>query len=317
MYPRLSDLFADFLGIDLPFPIYSFGFMVAVAILTAAWLVGRELDRMFREGRIDAVRVPVQGKNRKGRRGGTEKAPPSELVGTMVLIAAGVGIAGAKLFHILENLDTFVLNPGGMIFSAGGLTFYGGFLCAAGALAYYVRKHNIPVGAFADAVAPGLILGYGIGRIGCHLAGDGDWGVVADMSLKPEWLPMWLWAETYPNNILRMDIPAPGVYPTPLYEFGAALVIFGLLWAVRKHPFKGGWLFSMYLVLSGVERFFIEKIRVNNEYEILGFAPTQAEIISVLTVLAGVAGLVMFTRWRETSNDKTSRSGEQKASATA
>ena len=306
MYPRLSDLFSDYLGIDLPFPIYSFGFMVAVALLTAAWLTGRELDRMLREGRIDAVRLPAK------ERGGTQKAPPSELMGSMLLIAAVAGIVGAKMFHILENLGDFVLNPAAMIFSAGGLTFYGGFLCAAAAIAYYARKNGIPVSAMADAAAPGLMLGYGIGRIGCHLAGDGDWGIAANMALKPDWLPTWLWAETYPNNILGVDIPPPGVYPTSIYEFLAALAIFGLLWAVRKHPFKGGWLFSLYLVLSGVERFLIEKIRVNTEYEFLGMTPTQAEIISTLTVIAGIAGLIYLSR-RRSSVDGEEESGSQPA----
>jgi phosphatidylglycerol:prolipoprotein diacylglycerol transferase len=297
MYPRLSDLFSDVLGIELPFPIYSFGFMVAVALLTAAWLTGRELDRMRRQGRIDAVRLPARDKR------GTVKAPPSELMGTMLLIAAGAGIVGAKIFHILENFGEFVLHPAAMIFSAGGLTFYGGFLCAGAALAYYVRQKGIPVSAMADAVAPGLILGYGIGRSGCHLAGDGDWGITANMALKPEWLPTWLWAETYPNNILGIDIPAPGVYPTSIYEFVAAVAIFGVLWVVRKHPFKGGWLFSLYLVLSGVERFLIEQIRVNNEYELFGVTPTQAEIISTVTVIAGIFGLVWLTRRRSSTEE--------------
>lgn len=309
MYPRLSDLFADFFGIELPFPIYSFGFMVAVALLTAAWLTGRELDRMLREGRIDAVRLPAEGRR------GTKEAPPSELMGTMLLIAAVAGIVGAKIFHILENLGDFVLNPAAMIFSAGGLTFYGGFLCAAAGIAYYARRKGIPVGALADAVAPGLILGYGIGRIGCHLAGDGDWGITANMALKPDWLPTWLWAETYPNNILGVDIPSPGVYPTSIYEFVAAAAIFGMLWAVRKHPFKGGWLFSLYLVLSGVERFLIEKIRVNTEYQFFGMSPTQAEIISTVTVVVGLIGLAYLTRRRSTPDMSDSSGGEAISSA--
>lgn len=317
MYPRLSDLFAQYLGIDLPFPIYSFGFMVAVALLTAAWLTGRELDRMFRQGRIGSVRVPVQGEDRKGRKGGTREAPPSELMGTMILIAAGVGIVGAKIFHILENMDAFMLDPLGMIFAAGGLTFYGGLICAGGALVYYVRKKGIKVGAFADAAAPSLILGYGIGRLGCHLAGDGDWGIAANMSLKPDWWPIWFWAETYPNNILGVNIPFPGVYPTPLYEFTAALVIFCVLWAVRKHPFKGGWLFSLYLLLSGIERFLIEQIRINNEYAFFGLTPTQAEIISTLTIIAGIVGLVLLSKRRTARQEQPDQPGQRAASATA
>jgi phosphatidylglycerol:prolipoprotein diacylglycerol transferase len=295
MYPRISDLFEDFLGFELPFPIYSFGLMLAVAILTAAWLAGRELDRMYRTGRVGGVRVPVD--DEKGRkRGRTREASPSVLIGTIAIIAAVGGIVGSKIFHILENLDQFALDPMGMIFSTGGLTFYGGLIVAGVSIAWYVNKKDLSIGAFADAVAPGLMIGYGIGRIGCHLAGDGDWGIAADIAAKPDWLPMWLWAESYPNAIIGP--PPQPVYPTSIYEFLMAAAIFGILWAVRKHPFANGWLFSLYLVFNGVERYLIEQIRVNNMLDFLLFRATQAEVIAVMTMLAGVAGLVYTSRHR-------------------
>lgn len=300
MYPRISDLFQDLLGIELPFPIYSFGLMLAVAILTAAWLTGRELDRMYRTGRIGGVRVPVD--DEKGRRRGrTREASPSVLVGTIAVIAAVGGIVGAKVFHILENLDEFALDPLGMIFSSGGLTFYGGLIVAGGAIAWYLRKKNLSIGAFADAIAPSLMIGYGIGRIGCHLAGDGDWGIAADVAAKPDWLPMWLWAETYPNAIIGP--PPEPVYPTSIYEFVMAGLLFAVLWAVRKHPYKGGWLFSLYLVFNGIERFLIEQIRVNNVLDFILFQATQAEVIATLTILTGLAGLVFFSKRREPADE--------------
>ncbi len=272
--------------------------MLAVAILTAAWLTSRELDRMYREGRIGGVRVPVD--DEKGRkRGRTREASPSVLVGTLAVVAAVGGIVGAKIFHILENLGEFALDPLGMIFSTGGLTFYGGLIVAGGTIAWYLKKKGLSVGAFADAVAPGLMIGYGIGRIGCHLAGDGDWGIAADVAAKPDWLPMWLWAETYPNAII--GAPPEPVYPTPIYEFLMALAIFGVLWAVRKHPYRSGWLFSLYLVFNGIERFLIEQIRVNNVLDFVFFNATQAEVIAVLTSLAGLTGLVYFTKRREST----------------
>lgn len=313
MYPRVSDLFKDFLGIELPFPIYSFGLMLAIAILTAAWLTGRELDRMYRIGRIGGVRVPVD--DEKGRkRGRTREASPSVLVGTLAIIAALGGIAGAKVFHILENLDRFALDPFGMIFSTGGLTFYGGLIVAGGGIAWYLNKKGLPIGAFADAVAPGLMIGYGIGRIGCHLAGDGDWGIAADIAAKPDWLPMWLWAETYPNAIIGP--PAQAVYPTSIYEFLMAAAIFGVLWAVRKHPYKNGWLFSLYLVFNGVERFLIEQIRVNNVLDFIFFRATQAEVIAVLTCLAGITGLVITSKRRADAKEVASEShGTETAAA--
>jgi len=279
MYPRLSDLFRDLLGIAFPFPIYSFGVMVAVAILTGAYLGARELDRKYANGDVGGVQLP-------GERG---KESPSVLVGTLTIIAAGMGIVGAKLFTILGNPGRFLLDPAGMLFSTGGLTFYGGLLVAGASIVWYLRRQDLAVAPVADAAAPGLMLAYGIGRIGCHLAGDGDWGIAADLSAKPDWLPTWLWAETYPNAIIGP--PPEPVYPTSVYEAVAATLLFGGLWALRRHPFRAGWLFSLYLVLNGLERVVIEQIRVNPEYTLFGFTPTQAEIISVLLIVAGVVGL--------------------------
>lgn len=287
MYPRLSDVFRDVFGVEFPIPIYSFGAMVATAILVGVWCAGRELDRKYANGEVGGVRIG------RGQGQSTTEASPSVLMGTIAIIAAVAGIAGAKLFTILGNPGRFLLDPGGVLFSTGGLTFYGGLLVAAGAIIWYLRRQNLSVPPVADAAAPGLMLAYGIGRIGCHLAGDGDWGIPADLAAKPDWLPMWLWAETYPNAIIGP--PEQPVYPTSIYEAVAAALLFGVLWAVRKHPYQAGWLFSLYLVLNGVERFLIEKIRVNPEYDLFGIMATQAEIISVLLILGGFVGL--YTTW--------------------
>ena len=306
MYPRLSDIFQDLFGFSLPFPIYSFGAMVAAGVLTAMWLARMELDRMYEAGRIGSVRLKIEEGKERSRRRAWKDVSPSALIGTVTVMAVVLGIAGSKLFHILENLDDFSRDPLGMIFSSGGLTFYGGLIVAGVSIAWYIRKKSLSLGAFADALAPGLMLAYGIGRIGCHLAGDGDWGIMADMSLKPEWLPTWLWAETYPNNILNIDIPDPGVYPTSIYEFVAAALLFGVLWSFRKHPYLNGWLFSFYLVLNGIERFLIEKIRVNNEFDVFGLTVTQAEIISSLIILSGVVGLGLT--WKRRPQEKVEES---------
>ena len=310
MYPRLFEIPLPVFG---TVTIYSFGFMVVVAVMAAAWLAGRELDRMYRKGRIGSVRVPVEDDKGRTR---TQEVSPSVLIGTVATIAMIAGILGAKLFHILENLDLFFQDPLGMIFSTGGLTFYGGLIVAGFSIAYYLRRHNQSWRDFADALAPGLMLAYGIGRIGCHLAGDGDWGIPADLSLKPDWLPTWLWAETYPNNILGVDIAPPGVYPTSIYEFVMAALLFAALWAVRKHPYKAGWLFALYLVFNGIERFLIEQIRVNNVLDFVFFRATQAEVIAVCTVLLGFAGLVLTWKRRDRAAEQP-RVVEKKASATA
>ena len=307
MYPRLFEIPLPFeIGGLEAITVYSYGFMVVVALLTAAWLAGRELDRLYRSGRVGPVRVPVE----EGKGGPTQgrEVSPSYLIGTLATLAVVTGFIGARVLFILERPAVFARNPLEMLFASGGFTFYGGLIVAALAVVWYVRKQGLRVAPFADALAPGLMLGYGLGRIGCYLAGDGDWGIPADLALKPDWLPMWLWAETFPGNILGVDIPAPGVYPTMLYEFAAAALIAGVLWGLRRHPYQAGWLFSLYLVLSSIERFFIEMIRVTEEYEFFGLYPTEAQVIAVALFAAGLAGLTL------TSKRRTDAPAEEQAS---
>ncbi|MDQ3100327.1 MAG: prolipoprotein diacylglyceryl transferase [Bacteroidota bacterium] len=229
---------------------------------------------------------------------------PHEHAGNVTLTAAIWGLIGAKLFHWLENPDEFmqfIRNPGpGSLFS--GLTMYGGLIFAGAMVIRYFVRHGIPAMHGADSAAPGVMLAYGVGRMGCHVAGDGDWGIVNN-SASPSWMPHWLWSYTYPNNVNAVGIPItegtcfPGyctvlpepVFPTPLYELMACLLLFGLLWAYRKQARPAGMIFFSFLILNGIERFFIEKIRVN--VRVFGDI-TQAEIIAVLLVLAGVAGIL-------------------------
>ncbi|HLT48205.1 MAG TPA: prolipoprotein diacylglyceryl transferase family protein [Rubricoccaceae bacterium] len=305
MYPRLTDLFRDLFGIDLPLPLYSFGLMVAIAIVTATALTKREFDRMHRAGQLPAV--TAKERDEKGRTR-VVKASPSALVWTLMLMAAGFGIAGSKLFHVIDYWEEFVRNPLGMLLSPAGLTFYGGLICAGVAIAWYVRRKGLSVPRVADAAAPGLMLAYGIGRLGCYLSGDGDWGTCSSLDDKPAWIPGFLWSETFPRNILGVDpvafnaaergevctLPNPtGVYPTMLYEFILCGLLFGALWLVRKHPFRAGWLFSLYLVLNGLERFTIEMIRVN---PVAAFGLSQAQLIALGLVAAGLVGLALTSR---------------------
>ncbi len=300
MYPRI-------LEIPLPFEvfgaesltIYSFGAMMALAFLVAAWLSRRELDRLHQAGYLGTVALPIKKSKAKGRRKGVAHVSPANLVGTVVVIAVVGGLAGAKLFHILENMSDFRADPASMIFSKGGLTFYGGLLVAGVGIAWYVRKKGVRLAKFCDALIPNVLLAYGIGRIGCHLAGDGDWGIPSDPAARPSLVPTWLWGETYPNNIRGLTLPDTGVYPTSLYEFGMALVLFGVLYALRKHPFKWGWIFSLTLLFFGVERLLIEQIRVTARSEIFGLELSQAMVFSLLLILLGVIGLVRTTRRRE------------------
>jgi phosphatidylglycerol:prolipoprotein diacylglycerol transferase len=116
------------------------------------------------------------------------------------------------------------------------------------------------------------------------------------MALKPDWLPQWFWAQTYTNNIYGEVIPLPGVYPTPVYETAMAVVCFMVLWLLRKHPRQAGWLFSIYLILAGVERFLIEQIRVNPVFHFGGLNMTQAELIAVTIFVLGLAGVAILSK---------------------
>ncbi len=180
MYPRVSDIFKDLLGVELPLPLYSWGAMLAVSLLVAGWLTKKELDRQYNKGLISGIRVKdtTADKTHHGNGGEKRWISPLALVPNCIFFAAVGGIVGARLFHILENLDAFFRDPVGMIFSSGGLTFYGGMIIAAALIIWYIRKHRLSIPRFADAGAPGLMLGYGIGRIGCYLAGDGDWAYI-------------------------------------------------------------------------------------------------------------------------------------------
>lgn len=233
---------------------------------------------------------------------------PQDRVGEIVILALVFGLLGAKLFDIFEHWSDFLTRPSDYILSAEGLTFYGGLICAAVAIWVYAKKHKIGFWHLNDAAAPALMLAYAIGRIGCQVAGDGDWGIT---NLKPKpfsWLPDWMWAFKYPNNVARMDTPIPGcegrfcfelaqpAYPTPFYETIMCLILFLVLWSLRKKLRIPGTLFALYLMLNGLERFLIEKIRVNERLENLPFQPTQAEVISSLLFLSGLGLWIWLTR---------------------
>ncbi|MCR6720610.1 MAG: prolipoprotein diacylglyceryl transferase [Chitinophagaceae bacterium] len=196
---------------------------------------------------------------------------PQDRVGEITILALVFGLAGAKLFDIFENWSHFLQRPSDYLLSPKGLTFYGGLICAALAIWWYARKHKIGFWHLNDSAAPALMLAYGVGRIGCQVSGDGDWGID---NVKPNpysWLPDWMWSYTYPHNVNEVGEQIPGcvgkycaelpvpVYPTPLYEVIMALLLFALLWSVRKKLKVPGTLFALYLIVNGLERFLIEK----------------------------------------------------------
>lgn len=252
-----------------PIKIYSFGLMMGIAFILANLLLVKEFQR---------------------------KGMPQEKAGTITLLALVAGVAGSKLFSVFENWGAFVKDPFGELFSAAGLTFYGGLILATLAIILYVRKQKLGFLRVADAASPSLILAYGIGRIGCQLAGDGDYGIPTDVP----------WAMTYPqgtvptnghtsSGLTRLgelyhhifpDRPVPEqipVHPTPVYETLAALAIFAFLWMIRKRPMATGIMFALYLILAGLERLLVEFIRLNPEYGSF----SQAQWISLGMIALG------------------------------
>jgi phosphatidylglycerol:prolipoprotein diacylglycerol transferase len=242
-----------------PVPIHLFGMFLALAFLVAGSVAGREFAR-------------------KGY-------DPAVASATVVWAAVG-GIVGARLWIVLDAWSEFVRAPLGFLLTGGGFVWYGGLFGGALAVTVYFRREGIPWLRGADAVAPALAIGQAIGRIGCQVAGDGDWG-------RETTLP---WGMAYPHAVVGWDKP-PGVYvhPTPVYECLAYLAIFGVLWRLRRDPAPDGVVFCAYLVLSGVARFLVEFVRVNPPV-VLGL--TQAQLTSLALVAIGACFLVARRAWR-------------------
>ncbi len=234
---------------------------------------------------------------------------PHDRVGDIVLQAALWGFLGAKIFHNLENLEELMRDPWGSLISFSGLTFYGGLILATIAIIVFIRKYNMRVIHFADAMAPTMLFAYAAGRIGCHISGDGDWGIVNSAPNPFAWLPDWMWSYQYPHNVVNAGVPIPGcvgnycnqlpeaVYPTTFYEIIIMFILFLIVWMVRKKITQPGIITGIYFIFAGGERFFVEKIRVNNKYTFLPFQPTQAELISVILIILGIVFLVKSKSW--------------------
>ncbi|MBS1729892.1 MAG: prolipoprotein diacylglyceryl transferase [Bacteroidetes bacterium] len=262
-----------------------------------SWLAGLGLGLFFswlkwREKNKSKSEKPVDK---------TIRVWPSDRVSDIVIISAVAGFIGAKIFDNLENWDRFIQDPIGNMLSPSGLTFYGGLILATLVLWYYFSKNKIPFIRIADAAAPALILAYGLGRIGCQVAGDGDWGIVNTFPKPFAWMPDWFWSFDYAHNVNSVGIPIPGctwgeycfklpqgVFPTPLYEIIASLLIFVILWSIRKKIKYTGRMFAIYLILNGIERFSIELIRVNTRYSFWGIHPSQAELIATFLFVFGI-----------------------------
>lgn len=259
------------------------------------------------------------------------KIRPYERIGDITMVAAISGVLGAKIFAMLEDLD-LVFNGGlsfgqwaSSLLSGSGMAIYGGLIGGFVVTYFYVKKIKLKPIHVMDAVAPALMVSYGVGRMGCHFSGDGDWGdpikLVENGQLIYEYtkpaiigfLPDWVWAYDYPHNVIdagvRMEdcnfrycnrLPVP-VFSTPIYEIVMAGTLGAILWGIRKKVVIPGMLFFIYLIMNGVERFTIEQIRINEKYNIFGASLTQAEIIALSLVLIGIVGCGVLWKKNKTT----------------
>jgi phosphatidylglycerol:prolipoprotein diacylglycerol transferase len=243
-----------------PVTIPTYGLMVAAAMLAAYFLLRADFKRR-----------------------GLEPGPDSSLAELFIAVPCVCGIVGARLYHVLESPRDLIADPWGQLFSRYGLAWFGGLLAGAAAWAILAHRHKIPLLVSLDAGSPAAALGYGIGRIGCLLSGDGDYG-------KPTSLP---WGMSFPNGLVPTT---ERVHPTPIYELIAAIIIAWILWRVGRrqlrkdgkqiqHPLAAGTVFALYLILTGAGRFLVEFIRINPR-SFLGM--TNAQVASLLSIVAGI-----------------------------
>ncbi|MDX2192846.1 MAG: prolipoprotein diacylglyceryl transferase [Gemmatimonadales bacterium] len=251
-----------------PFELAGFGLMMMLAFIVAGWLAGAELRRL-----------------------GFNEAYASDLV-----VAAVVGgIVGAKLWYVALTGDASAL------LSRSGLVYYGGFLGGTAAVVLTSWHRRVPLGWTAHLVAAPLALAYAIGRIGCFLAND-DYGRPTDLpwGVKfPEGLPpttAGVLARQFGVAVPPGTDPATvlAVHPTQLYEALVMAAVFAVLWRVRGAARPAGWLFGLYLVLAGLERFGIEILRAKDDRFLGPF--TLAQATSAVLVAAGVVLLVRRSR---------------------
>jgi phosphatidylglycerol:prolipoprotein diacylglycerol transferase len=244
-----------------PVTLQTFGIMFALGFIAAGALVARRLQ---------------------------ELGKPVDWAYEMIFAALVGGIVGSRLDFIIENYDSVKDDLLGNIFSGSGLIWYGGAIGGAIAVVLWAWWRGMLNLTLLDIAAPGLAIGYAVGRIGCQLSGDGDYGIPWDGP----------WAMAYPEGTVPTTAT---VHPTPIYETVVMGLVAYALWRLRDR-FQPGLLFALYLVLAGVERFLIEFIRRNDEV-LLGL--TQAQVISVVMIAAGAVWLGVKARRGELYSERS------------
>ena len=226
---------------------------------------------------------------------------PYQLMPKLIFWAAIWGFLGAKVFNLLEDWPKYQSYGLAGFLKNSGLTFLGGLTFGALSYLYIGYKNGMKLIDLADIGSPGMLVAYGVGRIGCQLSGDGDWGIKNTYAKPFNWLPDWAWSFKFPYNVLNegvyingcsgnycSELPH-GVFPTSLYESIIILSCFFLLWCFRKVIKLPGLVFCFYLLIMGIERFFMEKIKLNFKYDVMGLKWSEAQIVSVLFVVLAIA----------------------------
>ncbi len=252
-------MFPELLSIG-DFHITTFGAMVAVSFLVAFWISGMEFERKGMSRRLHEH----------------------------IFIAALVGgILGAKLLFLLENvpLSDILSHPKHYLLLRGGLTFYGGLFLALFASLVITKKYKESFWKVLDASAPALAIAYALGRVGCFLVGD-DYGIASTLP----------WAMPFPKG---SPPTLEAVHPTQVYETITMLLVFLVLWKLRKKDRPVGWLACIYLGLAGLERFFVEFIRNTTESPISGLS--VAQVMAIALILIGALKYISLRKHKEAS----------------
>jgi phosphatidylglycerol---prolipoprotein diacylglyceryl transferase len=208
------------------------------------------------------------------------------------VLAGGVGgIIGARIWYIFEDWEHVKNDLFGAILSGAGFTFYGGFILVSFVIWTMTKIYKIPLHSFLDSVGPTLCLGYAVGRLGCQLSGDGDYGVATNS----------IWGMSYERGVVPTP-PGVLVFPTPLYESALSLLIFALLIKIEnsrmlKAPYSR---FGLYLTLMSLERLFVEFLRVN---PMLAYGLSQAQIVSLVLCLLGLLMMIQIKRTANLTNN--------------
>ena len=266
-----------------PLTLGSYGLMVAIGLICAFFILHADFARRGVSADAEAI----------------------------IGITGLAGLAGSRLYHLLESPAEFFADPWPQLFSTMGFAFVGAIIGGFIALVFLAKRFRIPMLLMLDAASPAAAMGYGIGRIGCLLSGDGDYGIATNLPWGMAFNPL-----QPGSRLLRFIVvdrgalvPSYGrdvgglppdaivrVHPTPIYEFLVAILIFWILWRIGaralKTPASNGIVFAAYLVLTGIARFLVEIIRINPRSF---YGLTNAQAASVVSVLAGVA-LFIYSR---------------------